>query len=81
MSNLFFIISLTLFAWSILMLYRNQKVFDFRNTLRKKVFRGDGNWMGRYDIFSKVEYYDMVLKFWKPMKSFWSEEDYKIMTE
>lgn len=51
-------------------LYRNNKVLEFRLRVIDRVFR-DANYMKREKIFRSVSYYEMLFKFWKPLKSFY----------
>ena len=66
----------------ILILFRNRKVSEYRLKVinqcrhkdRKDIFSGiDTGW--RVREFDKVSYIEMLLKFWKPVNSFFSKLD------
>lgn len=66
---------------NIIFLVRHQTVFEFRRRLLKEI-----DTISRYDVAIKllnemmaVKYSDMVLQWWKPLKSFYSKEILKLL--
>ncbi len=70
-------------ALCLVMFIRNEKVYRYRKNLLEQVSdaaHDDINngryeaWQARYDAYSEVEYFDMALKFWKPLDSFYPDK-------
>lgn len=67
----------------LVLLLRNISVFNYRSMLLDKVSAKSlaeidaqefKNWEARYSEYSQVSYDEMVLKFWKPLRSFYSTD-------
>ena len=64
--------------------YRNEQVYRHRIAVLKKVSAaaradiaaGNYDWNWRYEYFKDVSYAEQVLKFWKPLDSFWKSWDF-----
>ena len=56
--------------------YRNNKVYHYRNNVIDYIFSKE-DYATKRDIFHQINYHIMVLKFWKPLRS-WFPEDWDI---
>ena len=57
------------------MLYRNDRVFEYRTALAEQVFSFvDYKW--RQEVLNSVSYGDMTKKFWKPLDSFYPDKSF-----
>lgn len=75
---------LCLYVCSITILVRNEMVYRYSMTAIEKIHtlnirdiengKYDVDW--RYDILNKVTYHEMVLKFWKPLDSFYKDKSF-----
>ncbi len=81
--QILFWIFLTLFGFAIMILLRNERVYTFRRRLSLEV-----NTIARREVALKflvelltVPYQDMVFKFWKPLRSFYSEDILKLLDD
>lgn len=63
------------------MVYRNDKVADFRNRMSDLVFRSSSDYRPKLKIYDRVSYEEMLHKFWKPLKleSFFTKEEIDIL--
>lgn len=77
-------------SWSLLMLYRNQKVFVFRITVAKMIIDNIAAHLQEpeiedielaYETFRSVSYERMMYRFWVPLKVqyWWTDEELKVM--
>ena len=80
---LFPLFVLLLIEYSIIQAKRNQAVYEYRRNLILELdmlYKADvalgGNWRWRYNVFHSVEYSDMMLKFWKPLDSFYPDKSF-----
>lgn len=63
--------------------FRNPAVYHYRMSLISQISvscyadidRQEG-WMWRYDMFDSVSYSKMILKFWKPLDSFYPNKSF-----
>lgn len=69
--------------WCIYMLYRNNKVADYRHYLLEQIrvagkldIANGRNWQWRYDEYETVSYNEMMWRFWKPIDSFYPNHDF-----
>lgn len=70
------IISLLLFAFSIYLFIRNEMVYNFRMRLLNatRIIARPEVALKFLEEFDKAPYSEMVLKFWRPISSFFSKE-------
>lgn len=75
------VICLIVMALCVVLLFRNEAVYRYRMDLLSKVSdaakrdiseRKDFMW--RYHAYSTVDYSEMVMKFWKPLDSFYKDK-------
>ena len=59
--------------WSVFMLVRNTRVFNYRGKIIDGVYRHD-DWMELRRVFTSVSYKRMLYRFWKPLDSFYDDE-------
>lgn len=72
---LFVIVIFQFFAiFCLYLLHRNNKVFEYRRKVSDIIFEKD-DWAKRLEIMEQVSYEDMMKKFWKPLNSFYSEDE------
>jgi hypothetical protein len=71
-----FIILLTLYI-----LLRNERISEHQSQILQIIrdkaeqdIQNEREWEWRYDDYSKVSYTDMVLRFWKPIDSFYTDK-------
>lgn len=74
------ILPLAVMIASMMLLFRNGRVYRYRVRLLHRVSAaarrdiGEGlEWEWRYDMLESVSYESMVLKFWRPLSSFYDE--------
>lgn len=80
MDTILVIVFGTIVLVSLYILYRNQRVFNFRNEIIEMVFRFEGDWRKRNEIFHKFSYDSMVCSLKKlKLESYWSKEDVNIL--
>lgn len=67
-------------AFCLLMIYRNSEVYKYRRVLLRRIreaakldIKKGREFHWRYDAFDVVEYDDMIMKFWKPLGSFYRD--------
>lgn len=77
------ILPISLMVLALIMLIRNERVYDWRMDKLDEVISltkqdiGQGfSWVWRYDELSSVPHAEMVYKFWKPMESFYDNLDF-----
>ena len=82
MENLILGVLSIIFILSIIILYRNNKVYNYRIELLDKVsekadedIKKGLDWETRYKKLKEVGYHEMIYKFWKPLDSFYDLED------
>lgn len=59
------------------LLIRNERVYRYRSRLNKTVFAAsvwDYKW--RVEMMDRVSYDDMMLRFWKPLDSFYPDKSF-----
>ncbi len=83
MSDLIWYAIVLLETYAVVILVRNQIVFNFRRKLLRAT-----NEIERDDVAMKllnemmdVSYHDMVWQFWRPVKSFYSKETLKLLLD
>ena len=81
--EIFLIIILILLCGYFLTLYRNYKTLSFRLFVLRRIsiladrdIANNKPWGWRYDDFNSISYSTMVLKFWKPLKSFYKNNSF-----
>jgi hypothetical protein len=70
-------ILMLLLAFAIYILIRNQKVYRYRRRMADVVFSAsvwDYKW--RLQVYESVTYNDMMLRFWKPLDSFYPDKSF-----
>lgn len=63
--------------YGIYMLYRNNKVFEYRSKLLEQIFR-DHDYKDRLVIYNSVSYNRMMLIFWKPLDSWFKDTNFNV---
>lgn len=58
---------------------RNEQVHNFRLQLINTLYAAP-DWERRAEVLHRVSYDSMMFQFWRPLKSFWTAEEYEIMT-
>lgn len=66
-------IYLLICLFSLLLLIRNQEVFNYRRKVINYVYCGS-DWQKKVEIFDEVSYQEMFWKFWKSVESFFPKE-------
>jgi len=69
-------------VFMLLLLFRNERVFKYRMGVLSKVsekakldiINNRTDWRRHYNIFERVKYNEMLLKFWRSFDSFFPEE-------
>lgn len=80
MDTIFIIVPSIIVLTALYILYRNQRVYNFRNRVIELVYRREGDWKKRGEIFRKVSYDSMVYSLKKlKLESFWSKEDVNML--
>lgn len=79
--KVFFVISLILIVFCLLMLLRNERVYHYRSRVIAKISNDHVACINTkqpytlsWDILEKVSYNDMVIKFWRSFDSFFPPE-------
>ena len=72
----FVVICFLCFLW-----VRNNQVYDYRNELVNQISIAakqdlSKDWEWRYDVLDSIGYSHMVLKFWKPLNSFYLDTSF-----
>jgi len=57
------------FGW-----FRNNAVFKERERIREEIIFAGNDWREKLKIYNEVGYQEMVLKFWKPVDSFYKDK-------
>jgi len=78
------IILIVIFVFLLLFLRRNHKAYkEVKRTLalfdelyNKEISEGKGFDRWRYELLDTIDYYEVVLTFWKPVKSFYDLDWY-----
>lgn len=80
--NIIFFFTIPILVCCLVMLLRNQAVFQFRmdllnqvSTLARQDVAVEKAWEWRYTALQQVSYDDMMYKFWLPLESesFWAD--------
>lgn len=80
MGTIIAIIIFIIFFGAGYIMIRNQRVYNFRNDIIELVFRNEGDWRKRNEIFHKVSYDSMVCSLKKlKLENYWSKEDVNIL--
>ena len=66
------IISIIIILFLLMLIVRNELVFRERNKMIDWIF-SHKNWEEKIKLFDEYGYNEMVLKFWKPVKSFYKQ--------
>jgi len=69
------ILYVAVFALLIALLIRNNRVHDYRIDLIEQMFRFS-DWEWRVEAYEEVSYFEQVLKFWKPLDSFYEDKSF-----
>ena len=77
------VICLIVMALCVVMMFRNEAVYEYRMSLLGKVSDAakrdiyEGNdFIWRYHAYNAVDYDEMVMKFWKPLGSFYEDKTF-----
>lgn len=71
--SIFWLIACFYFMWRNNAVYKEkQRVLKIVSRLAQEDIDSGKAWLERYRVYNQVSYYSMLLKFWKPVRSFYA---------
>ena len=82
-TNIVLIIGLIMILGCFGALYRNSVVFKYRGEILRKMsiaskkdIKNGKEWDWRHDVWDTITYNQMMVKFWKPIDSFYTDKKF-----
>jgi hypothetical protein len=79
--NILITILCFLLCFAFYLLWRNHKVFKFRNILLDVILDSPSTYWKNIEYFKTINYNTMVYTFWRPVKSFYDLNKFKFTEE